>query len=222
MINANDVPPMDDSDTDYDEDGYPFDDEPGHTTTEDVDHEAGSDEAGGGVFDFEFEDAVDFELGKLRIRHEVRQRFDAEKKRPAINYPPVKSLTAVLDEPTTPSGTASRPSVPAEARTLLVAHIQGRGKPHSRDNMTRSLVDSETSSSASSPSTTPPRRLVLTAQLKVAAQHTMRAWLRDQNIRNTDAVADAVSPCAATSPHSTSLTTTAPRPVGQAVPQTWV
>ncbi len=134
------------------------------------------------------ERGIEIELDKLRIRHEARRRLDNEN-RPPITYPAVRSLTAMLAEPDTPDRYLIEGLAPVDARIMLSAQYKA-GKTTLVANLMRSLVDEEPFLGRF-PVNTPARGVVLIDD--EMSENMLRAWLRDQNIDNTGAVADVIT-----------------------------
>lgn len=135
-----------------------------------------------------FEFRVEDELDKLRIRHEARQRFDIEQ-RPAIQFPPIKSLTALLAEPDTSTRYRIDKVAPEAARVLLSAQFKA-GKTTLVGNQMRSLADGEPFLGQFAVHTQARGIVLIDDEM---SENTMRRWLRDQGIVNTAAVADVIT-----------------------------
>lgn len=132
-------------------------------------------------------DAVETEIRRrldvLRIDREARRRLDDEA-RPPVTLPPVKSLAALLDEPDTPTQYRIEGLAPLEARVMLAAQFKA-GKSTLVENLLRSLVDGDQFLGRFAVNTTADRVVLIDNEL---SEHTLRRWLREQNIENTDAV----------------------------------
>lgn len=135
-----------------------------------------------------FEVRVTEELSKQRVRQEARRRLDAEG-RPPIVVPPVRSLTDLLAEPDTPTKYRIGAVAPQAARIICSAQYKA-GKTTLVGNLGRALVDSDPFLGAFTVHT-PAQRLVLIDD--EMSENMLRLWLREQGIRNTDAVADVIS-----------------------------
>ncbi len=131
---------------------------------------------------------IEQELDKQRIRREAARRLDAEE-RPAIQYPPVKSLSVLLAEPDTPTRYRIDKVAPDAARVLLSAQFKA-GKTTLVGNLLRSLGDGDPFLGQFTVHT-PARRIVLIDD--EMSENTLRRWLRDQNVVNTSAVADVIA-----------------------------
>lgn len=129
------------------------------------------------------ETAVKYRLRMLRINQEARRRLDDET-RPPIILPPVKSLTALLDEPETPTQYRIDPVQPTASRVLFSAQQKG-GKTTTVGNGIRALVDAEPFL-GQFPINVPSEQLVLLDD--ELSEDMLRRWLLAQDIRNTDAV----------------------------------
>lgn len=129
------------------------------------------------------ETAVEYRLRVLRINQEARRRLDDET-RPPIILPAIKSLTALLDEPETPTQYRIDRVQPTASRVLFSAQQKG-GKTTTVENAVRALVDAE-QFLGEFPINVPSEQLVLLDD--ELSEDMLRRWLRAQNIRNTDAV----------------------------------
>ena len=127
-------------------------------------------------------------LRRLRINHEAKQRLDAEL-RTDVTLPPVKSLDALLDEPDTPTRYRIDKLALDGSRIMLSAQYKA-GKTTVVSNVLRALADREPFLGRFDVKI-PAKRIVLVDD--ELDENTLRRWLRDQQIRNTAAVADVVS-----------------------------
>ena len=78
---------------------------------------------------------------QYKIEREARQRVDDEM-RPAVHYPPVRPLTALLDEHFGPIRYRIEGIAPTNGRALLVAQYKA-GKTTLVGNLIRALADGE-------------------------------------------------------------------------------
>ena len=133
------------------------------------------------------EEAIAYRMTRLRVDREARRRLDAEE-RPPAEPPPVRSLDALLDEPDTTAKYFVDQIAPAGGRVMLSAQYKA-GKTTLVGNLLRSLADREPFLERFA-IPQPPRRIALIdTELD---DHTLRRWLRDQNITNRAAVVDVV------------------------------
>jgi hypothetical protein len=156
-------------------------DDPG--PTEPTDHEPGSDRDGDG----DVERRIHFAMTKLRVGREANRRLDAEEHPPLV-LPPVKSLTELLAEPDPPVRYRIDQLAPADGRIILSAQWKA-GKTIVVGNLLRSLVDGDPFLGHFTV-TSPASRVVLIDD--ELSERTVRIWLREQGIVNTDAVADVI------------------------------
>jgi AAA domain len=141
-----------------------------------------SDEAA--AFEFRVTQRADW----LRIDAEARQRVDDET-RPPIHYPPVRNLTAMLAEPDTATHYRIDAVAPADARIMLSAQYKA-GKSTLTGNLIRALVDGDSFLGHFAVNTTASAVVLIDDEM---SDNTLRSWLRAQNIRNTNAVADVIT-----------------------------
>ena len=134
------------------------------------------------------ERGIEVELDKLRIRDEARRRLEDEN-RPPVAVPPVRGLTALLAEPDMPARYRIDRLAPVDARIILSAQYKA-GKTILVGNLLRSLADGHPFLGRFNVNT-PARRVVLIDD--ELSENTLRPWLRDQGIINTDAVVDVVA-----------------------------
>ena len=107
-----------------------------------------------------------------------------EENQAPIVLPAIKSLTALLNEPETPTCYRIESAATNKSRVLLSAQKKA-GKTTTRDNVIRCLVDAEPLFGRFAVNV-PSQRLVLIDN--ELSEDMMRRWLRAQNIHNTDAV----------------------------------
>lgn len=129
---------------------------------------------------------VEKEVQRLRVRKEAKSQFDQES-RTLPEAPPLVNLTAFLDDPDEDVRYRVEGLWPVEGRIVLAAQNKS-GKTTLTGNLIRSLVDGD--DFLDHFAVEPVRRVVLLDNEMSPSQ--MRRWLRDQGIRNTDAV-DVVS-----------------------------
>ncbi|WP_255783412.1 AAA family ATPase [Mycobacteroides abscessus] len=131
---------------------------------------------------------VGWELHKLRVRAEARQRFDDES-RPPFTPPPVTSLDELLAQPDTPTSYRIDQVLPDGGRAVLSAQFKS-GKTTLVNNLVRSLADGEPFLGAFDVRL-PARKLALIDD--ELNPDMVRRWLRTQGIRNTAAIVDVVT-----------------------------
>ena len=129
------------------------------------------------------EGAVLHRLQWLRVNHEARRRLDEETRSPVV-LPVFKSLTTLLDEPDAPTRYRIESVAPTNARVMLSAQKKS-GKTTLVDNVIRSLVDDEPLLGRFTVNNPSQQLVLLDNEL---SEDMLRRWLRDQHIRNTDAV----------------------------------
>lgn len=134
------------------------------------------------------DNAIRNRAAQIRIDRAAKELVDAEQ-RPKIEYPPVRSLTALLAQPCPPTRWRIDQAAPIEARTILSAQFKA-GKTTATGNLVRSLVDREPFLGRFA-ITQPAEALVLIDD--ELSEYMVQDWLGRQNIRNTDAVADVVT-----------------------------
>lgn len=125
---------------------------------------------------------------QIRIERAARRLVDAEE-RPPVEYPPVRSLPALLAQPCPPTRWRIDQVAPIEARIIASAQYKA-GKTTMRDNAVRSLVDREPFLGRFM-ITQPAEALVLIDN--ELSEHTVQDWLHRQKIRNAEAVVDVVT-----------------------------
>lgn len=119
---------------------------------------------------------------RLRIQHEARKRLDDEL-RPQITLPPIKPLNVLLSEPDGPTRYRIDNLALQGSRVMLSAQYKA-GKTTLVANLLRSLADGEPFLGRFT--VAPAKRIVLIDD--ELDENTLRRWLRDQQIRNTEAV----------------------------------
>ena len=134
------------------------------------------------------ERSIEVELDKLRIRKEAKRRLDEESREPIV-LPPVKNLATLLAEPDEVTAYRIEGVAPVAARVMLSAQYKA-GKTSLRDNLVRSLVDGDPFLGHFTVNT-PAKHLVLIDD--ELSEHTLRPWLRAQNITPVDAVVDVIA-----------------------------
>jgi hypothetical protein len=132
---------------------------------------------------YDTEGAVQYQQHRLRVNREARRRLDDEANPPVV-LPALKSLTQLLAEPRTPIRYRVEGLAQERSRNLLSAQFKA-GKTTMRDNLIRSLVDSEPFLGKFRVNTPARNAVVLDNEL---SQDMMLDWLDAQGIRNTDAV----------------------------------
>jgi hypothetical protein len=134
------------------------------------------------------EHAIEIELDKLRIRTEARRRLDDES-RESIAYPAVTPLNDLLDESDEPVCYRIDQVAPKQGNIILAAQYKA-GKTTLRDNTIRALVDDDPFLGKFTVHQPAQHLVLIDTEL---GRTTVRRWLRDQNIRNTKAVADVIT-----------------------------
>lgn len=134
------------------------------------------------------EAAIRNRLTSLRINREAQRRLD-EEQRPKLELPPLKSLTVLLAEPDEDTPWLIDKVMQADSRVMLAAQFKS-GKTTTTCNLVRSLADGDPFLGAFTINQAPWRITIIDDEL---SERMLRGWLRDQNVKNTDAVADVVS-----------------------------
>lgn len=134
------------------------------------------------------EGAIQHQLYLLRIRHEARRRLDDEN-RPRLELPPIRPLSELLAEPDAPAAYRIDRLAVAGSRVMLSAQYKA-GKTTVAGNLVRSLADGTPFLGRFDVIAPPQRIAVMDNEL---GDDLLRRWLREQNITNTEAVADTVS-----------------------------
>lgn len=152
--------------------------------------DAGSDEGADQADDeaTAWEKAVNNRAVQYKIEREARQRVDDEM-RPAVHYPPVRPLTALLDEHFGPIQYRIEGISPTNGRALLVAQYKA-GKTTLVGNLIRALADDEPFLGHFD--VTEPAKAIVLIDNEMS-ERTVQQWMRDQRIRNTGAVADVIT-----------------------------
>jgi hypothetical protein len=109
--------------------------------------------------------------------------------RPAVHYPPVRSLTTMLAEPDIATRYRIDDVAPADARIMLSAQYKA-GKSTLVGNLMRALVDGEPFLGHFTVNTTACGVVLIDDEM---SDNTLRSWLRAQNITNTSAVTDVIT-----------------------------
>lgn len=135
-----------------------------------------------------FEANVELHLDRLRARREAQRRLDDEERPPAV-APAVKSLDSLLAEPDAATRYRIDKLAPDGGRTLLSAQYKA-GKTTLVGNLLRSLADAEPFLGAFAVNGPARRAVLIDNEL---SENTVRAWMRDQRIVNTAAIADVVT-----------------------------
>ena len=135
-----------------------------------------------------WEKAVKNRAVQYKIERQARQRVDDEM-RPPVHYPPVRPLTALLDEHFGPIQYRIEEVAPTNGRALLVAQYKA-GKTTLIGNLIRALADGEPFLGHFNVNQ-PANAIVLIDN--EMSERTVQQWMRDQNIRNTGAVADVIT-----------------------------
>jgi hypothetical protein len=135
-----------------------------------------------------YEQRVRATVEVLRIRAEARRRV-GEQLRPAVEYPPVRSLDALLAEPFPPQRYRIRHLAPANGRVLLSAQYKA-GKTTLVGNLMRSLADATPFLGAYTVDIPAAAIVLIDDEM---SERTVAEWLTDQNIRNTGAVVDVIT-----------------------------
>jgi AAA domain len=126
---------------------------------------------------------IDYHVGQMRAKHEAKLRFD-EEIYPPSPIPPIRRLTDLLGEPDTDAQYRIDRLAPAQGRVLLSAQYKA-GKSTLVGNLLRSLADGNAFLGRFPVITQAQRVVLLDNEL---SENTMRRWLRDQGIANTDRV----------------------------------
>jgi hypothetical protein len=126
-------------------------------------------------------------LDYLRADREAR-RILADEERPGVEYPPIRGLTDILDEPDDETPYRIQGVWPDGARIMLAAQAKA-GKTHTVGNVIRSLVDADPFLDVFIVRAAAQRVVLIDNEM---SPNQIRRWLRDQRIRNVDAV-DVVS-----------------------------
>lgn len=124
----------------------------------------------------------------LRANRKANRRLDAEE-RPPLILPPVKSLTALLTEPDTPTRYLIDRLAPEGGRVMLSAQYKA-GKTTVVGNLLRCLVDGDPFLGTFAVRRPVRHAVLIDAEM---SENTVRRWLRDQNITHTEAVADVIA-----------------------------
>lgn len=135
-----------------------------------------------------FEMAVKRRMHELRVGSIAQQRFQAEQ-RPPTPMPPVRGLDAMLAEPDEVTPFRIEQVMPISARVLVAAPAKA-GKTHLLGNLIRSLADGDQFLGRFAVRTRAERIVLIDDELN---DNMVRAWLRDQRIRNTSAIVDVVT-----------------------------
>jgi AAA domain len=132
--------------------------------------------------------AVAAEVEKLRNRDLAKQLYAAEKNAELV-LPPVVSLGALLAKPDTDTAYLIDELAPIGGRVLLSAQFKA-GKSTVVGNLVRSLVDGDPFLGRFQVPNPVQRVVLIDNELSEA---TVQRWLRAQEIKNLDAVADVVT-----------------------------
>lgn len=132
--------------------------------------------------------AVRVRAAQIRVEREARAIVDAEAL-PIVVYPPVTPLTELLEEPDEALHYRIDQVAPKQGNIILSAQFKA-GKTTLVNNLIRSLVDSDPFLGRFTV-TQPAQHLVLIDN--EMSRNTLRRWLREQKIRNTQAVADVIT-----------------------------
>ena len=122
-------------------------------------------------------------LHRLRINHEARRLLDQEL-HPDIEVPPIKLLTDLLAEPDDPVHYRVEHLALDGARVMLSAAYKA-GKTTLVANLLRAMVDGEKFLGCFEVKIPAKRIVLIDCELDEA---TLRRWLREQGIVNTDAI----------------------------------
>jgi hypothetical protein len=125
---------------------------------------------------------------RIQLERAARELADAES-RPKIEYPPVRSLATLLEQPCAPTRFRIAKVAPINARILAAAQ-QKAGKSTLRDNLARSLADREQFLGRFDVNVAASALVLIDNEL---SDDMVQDWLRAQNIRNTAAVADVIT-----------------------------
>ena len=132
--------------------------------------------------------AVRTRANQFRLDRDARALVDAETL-PPVTYPPVTPLTELLDEPDETVCYRIDQVAPKQGNIILAAQYKA-GKTILGGNLIRSLVDGDDFLGRFAVHQ-PAQHLVLIDN--ELGRTTVRRWLREQNIRNTAAVADIIT-----------------------------
>jgi hypothetical protein len=135
----------------------------------------------------DLEGAIAHRLQVLRINHEARRRLD-EENRPALALPPIKPFSTWIDEPIDPTRWRIDKLAPVKSRTLLAAQWKA-GKTSLVGSLIRALADDESFLDYFNVCV-PARHLVLLDD--ELDEDMLRDWLRAQNIRDKNAIAEVI------------------------------
>ncbi len=135
----------------------------------------------------DLEQEVDYHLVQLRARQEAKRRFEEEIDQ-ASPIPTLRCLTELLAEPDDDAHYRIDRLAPALGRVLLSAQYKA-GKSTVVANLLRSLADGNAFLGQFQVTAQAQRAVLIDNEL---SENTMRRWLRDQGIVNTDRV-DVVS-----------------------------
>jgi hypothetical protein len=161
-------------------DHIPPQDEPPEDPYAGTEHQQADDQAGD-------ETAITYRMKLLRINREANRRLDDETRAPII-LPPVRNLTTLLDQPDLVTRYRIADVAHADARIMLSAQYKA-GKSTLVGNLIRALVDGEPFLGHFAVNTTAAGVVLIDDEM---SENTLRAWLRAQNIANTEAVADVI------------------------------
>ncbi len=135
-----------------------------------------------------WEKLVQHRANEIRRDREARRLVDAED-RPKIEFPPVRSLTDLLSQPLPPTQWRVDQLAQADGHNILSAQFKA-GKTTVRDNLIRSLVDSEPFLGKFAVHRPAAGLVLIDNEL---SDRMVQDWLARQKIRNTDAVADVIT-----------------------------
>lgn len=134
----------------------------------------------------DFEDEVAREVRKLEVRAEARSRFDGSSRAPFSRT--VTSLSSFLAQPSNPTPMRIEKLMPDGGRVVFSAPYKA-GKTTTVGNLIRSLVDGDRFLDVFEVKKRAQRLVLIDNELSADM---VRDWIRDQGIRNTDAVADVI------------------------------
>ncbi|TAM69143.1 AAA family ATPase [Mycobacterium sp.] len=137
----------------------------------------------GSVGGGDLEEEIEHHLVQLRAKHEAKLRFEDEIHQTSP-VPALRCLTDLLGEPDTDAQYRIDRLAPAQGRVLLSAQYKA-GKSTIVGNLLRSLADGDAFLDRFSVTTRSQRAVLIDNEL---SENTMRRWLRDQGIINTDRV----------------------------------
>jgi AAA domain-containing protein len=132
--------------------------------------------------------AVRVRAEQIRLERDARALVDAEALPPVI-YPPVTPLNALLDEPDESVCYRIDLVAPKQGNIILAAQYKA-GKTIMVGNVIRSLADRDPFLGKFTVHQPAEHLVLIDNEL---GRSTVRRWLRDQNIRNTHAVADVIT-----------------------------